>query len=228
MTKCLDANRIPTEWTDANVILLFKKGEKEDLRNYRPISLLSALYKLFTKIITNRITDQLDSNQPAEQAGFRSNYSTNDHLQVVQQIMERCNEYAQPLCMAFIDYEKAFDSVSTSSVLNALISQNINKTYVETLKFIYSNATSTFKLHNNSNKVPIRRGVRQGDTISPKLFTAVLEGIFKNLNWEDKGININGRRSTHLRFADDIIVLPSNQQQLQKMMADLNRASKKV
>ena len=99
--------------------------------------------------------------------------------------------------MAFIDYEKAFDSVSTSSVLNALISQNINKTYVETLKFIYSNATSTFKLHNNSNKVPIRRGVRQGDTISPKLFTAVLEGIFKNLNWEDKGININGRRLTH-------------------------------
>ena len=39
--------------------------------------------------------------------------------------------------MAFIDYEKAFDSVSTSSVLNALISQNINKTYVETLKYIY-------------------------------------------------------------------------------------------
>ena len=65
--------------------------------------------KLYTKIITNRITDQLDSNQPAEQAGFRSNYSTNDHLQVVQQIMERYNEYAQPLCMAFIDYEKAFD-----------------------------------------------------------------------------------------------------------------------
>ena len=96
--------------------------------------------------------------------------------------------------MAFIDYKKAFDSVSTSSVLNALISQNINKTYVETLKFIYSNATSTFKLHNNSNKVPIRKGVRQGDTISPKLFTAVLEDIFRNLNWEDKGININGRR----------------------------------
>ena len=52
LTKCLDANRIQTEWTDANVILLFKKGEKEDLKNYRPISLLSALYKLLTKIIT--------------------------------------------------------------------------------------------------------------------------------------------------------------------------------
>ena len=53
--------------------------------------------------------------------------------------MERCNEYAKPLCMAFIDYVKAFDSVTTSSVLNALISQNNNKKYVETLKFIYSN-----------------------------------------------------------------------------------------
>ena len=151
-TKCLDTNRIPTEWTDANTIFLFKKGEKEDLRNYRPISLLSALYKLFTETISNRITEQRDSNQSAKQTGFRSNYSTNDHLQVVQQIMERCNEYAQPLCMAFI---------------NALISQNIKKTFVETLKFIYSNATSTFKIHNNSDKVPIRRGVCLGDTISP-------------------------------------------------------------
>ena len=85
--------------------------------------------------------------------------------------------------MAFIDYEKAFDSVSTSSALNALISQNINKTCVETLKFIYSNATSTFTVPNNNNKVPIRRGVRIEDTISAKLFTAVLEDIFKYLNW---------------------------------------------
>ena len=84
--------------------------------------------------------------------------------------------------MAFIDYEKAFDSVITSSVLNAVTSQNINKTFVETLKIIYSNTTSTFKLHKNNNKVPIRRGVPQGDTISPKLFKDVLEGIFKNLN----------------------------------------------
>ena len=90
--------------------------------------------------------------------------------------------------MAFIDYEKAFDSVSTTSVIYALISQNINKTYVETLKFVYSNAISTFKRHNNSNKVPIRRGVCLGETISPKLFTAVLEGIFKNhITWVIKG-----------------------------------------
>ena len=66
------------------------------------------------------------------------------------------------------------------------------------------------------------------ETISPKLFTAVLEGILKNLNWEDKGINMNGRRLTHLRFADDIIVISSNQQYVQEMMADLNRAIKKV
>ena len=59
---------------------------------------------------------------------------------------------------------------------------------METLKFSYNTATSNFKLHNNSNKVPMRKRVRQGDTISPKLFTAVLEGIFKNLNWEDKGL----------------------------------------
>ena len=94
-----------------------------------------------------------------------------------------------------------------------------------TLKFIYSNATSTFKHLNNSNIVPRSTPRRHYIT---QIFTALLEGIFENLNWEDKGININGRSLTHLRFADDIIVLSSNQQQLQELMADLNRASKIV
>lgn len=54
--RCLEEGRIPEKWESATVILLFKKGNKSDLNNYRPISLLSQLYKLLTKIITNRLT----------------------------------------------------------------------------------------------------------------------------------------------------------------------------
>ncbi len=48
----------------------------------------------------------------------------------------------------------------------------------------------------------IQRGVRQGDTLSPKLFNAGLEQVFRRLNWENKGIQINGERLNHLRFAE--------------------------
>ncbi|CAG9828320.1 unnamed protein product, partial [Diabrotica balteata] len=78
---CLWNQNIPTKWNNSITVLLHKKGDIADLERYRPISLLNHLYKLYTQIITNRLETQLDFYQPREQAGFRPNYGTNDHLQ---------------------------------------------------------------------------------------------------------------------------------------------------
>ena len=77
-------------------------------------------------------------------------------------------------------------------------------------------------------KNKIGKGVRLGDTYSPKLFTACLEGIFRKLSWESKGINIDGEHLTHLRFADDIVLISNNAEHLQEMLNDLNRESLKA
>ena len=167
-TKCIQEMSIPKAWKNFIMILIHKKGDTKDLKNYRPISLLSVIYKLFTKIIANRINGQLDSNQPREQAGFRSGYSTTDHIHALNQLMEKSIEYNKPLCMAFIDYEKAFDSVKTSAILQALRKQGVEELYVKLFEDIYTDSTATLQLHRNSEKIPIKRGVRQGDTISPK------------------------------------------------------------
>ena len=98
------------EYKVVSFIIINKKGDKQNLNNYRPITLLPNIYKLFTKILTNRLTDTLDENQPREQAGFRSGYSTIDHLHTINQLIEKTLEYNKPLCLAFVDYEKAFDS----------------------------------------------------------------------------------------------------------------------
>ncbi|XP_042858876.1 uncharacterized protein LOC122244992 [Penaeus japonicus] len=71
-------------------------------------------------------------------------------------------------------------------------------------------------------------GVRQGDTSSPKLFTACLEKVFQKLNWDQKGIRIDGEYLNHLRFADDIIILAKNRQELNQMLHELNVESLKV
>ena len=70
----------------ANMVIFFKKGNRKDIKNYRPICLLSNMYKLFTKIITTRLEKKLDENQPREQAGFRSKYSTTDHIHAINQL----------------------------------------------------------------------------------------------------------------------------------------------
>ena len=77
--------------------------------------------------------------------------------------------------MAFVDYEKAFDSVQTQEVLTSLREQGIKDVYIELLKEIYTNSSITVHVHKDSNKINTRRGVRQGDNISPKLFTLALD-----------------------------------------------------
>ena len=226
--KCLELEKIPKAWENAVITLLHKKGDITKLENYRPISLLSTLYKLFMKIIAKRNTRKLDFYQPVEQAGFRSGYSTNDHLQVVRTLIEKCNQYKIGIALAFIDYEKAFDSVETWSILDGLDEARVDSRYTRTIRYVYKNATSCVKLHKSTDKFKIGRGVRQGDTISPKLFTTSLESVFQKLDWNEMGININGKFLNHLRFADDIILIAADLDQLQTMMNQLHQESSKI
>ena len=110
----LNTKQIPDSWHEAKIVILFKKGDPIDIKNYRPISVLSRSYKIFTRLLQTRIERTLDENQPREQAGFRKGYSTTDHLQALNQIIEKSNEYNLPLCRGFIDYEKALTQLNTS------------------------------------------------------------------------------------------------------------------
>ena len=62
--KCLSERRIPTAWKNAKMMIIFKKGNKTDLKSYRPICLLSNIYKVLTKVLMKRLEKTLDENQP--------------------------------------------------------------------------------------------------------------------------------------------------------------------
>ena len=68
----LETTDTPSQWSQSNIILIYKKGDPRDIGNYRPISLLPCLYKLFSSLINQRISTTLDAEQPVEQAGFTS------------------------------------------------------------------------------------------------------------------------------------------------------------
>lgn len=211
------------------VALFFKKGDKTLLKNYRPITLLSHVYKLFSKVLTNRLASRFDAFQPPEQAGFRKGYSTIDHIHTVRQVIQKSEEYNQPLCLAFVDYEKAFETIETWAVLKSLKRCQANWRYVEVLRDLYKTATMSVQIQNYQTRpIQLLRGVRQGDVISPKLFTNALEGVFKTLQWDGMGINVNGEYLSHLRFADDIVIMAESLQDLQKMLSSLNAASRRV
>lgn len=211
------------------VTLLHKKGDITKLANYRPITLLSTLYKLFMKIFEKTNTKKLDFYQPVKQAGFRSGFSTNDHLQVMRTLIEiDYNEYKIGIVFIFIDFEKAFDSVEAWSIFDSLDKCRVDSMYSNTIRYLYENATSCVRLSENTAKFNMGRGVRQGDTITPKLFTSTLESVFKKLDWSRMGININGKYLSHIRFADDIVLMVVDLDQGQVMLQQLNEESSKV
>ncbi len=127
-----------------------------------------------------------------------------------------------------MDYEKAFDSVQTQAILISLQEQGIEDVYIAILKDIYTDSSVTVHLHKESEQIRIKRGVRQGDTISPKLFTATLESIFRRLNWENKGVKIDGEFLSNLRFADGIFLCTETPQQLQQMLQELSHESRRM
>lgn len=226
--KVIHEGVTPDEWKNAIGTLIHKKGDKAKIANYRPICILGHIYKLFTKVVCARLANRLDAAQPVEQAGFRSKFSTIDHIFTMRQLFEKCREYNLSVHVGFVDYEKAFDSVEHWAVFHALKRSNVDDRYVQVIKDIYSKATLQISLHELTDPIKMSRGVRQGDTISPKLFTSALEDMFRTIDWSNKGININGGKLTHLRFADDIAIIATSVEDLQSMLEDLQQASCKI
>ena len=219
---------VPDKLADSLTILLYKKGDVRDITNYRPISLLSSLYKLFTKVMANRMSSVLDEAQTADQAGFRRKFCTTDHIFTVNHVIQNCKEYNIPLYMMFIDYRKAFDSIEYNAVWKSLQDQGVHWQLIRILMDIYGKGKNAILMNGEEVEINIEKGVRQGDTLSPILFTATLRSVFLKLKWEDKGLNINGERLSNLLFADDIVLFAQSKDELVEMARELEKASLKV
>ena len=72
--RCIADGKVASSWKNASVIILHKKGDTADIKNYRPINLLPITYKVFSQILLRRMLDSLEQHQPREQAGFRADF----------------------------------------------------------------------------------------------------------------------------------------------------------
>ncbi|KAK6749714.1 hypothetical protein RB195_001990 [Necator americanus] len=122
-----------------------------------------------------------------------------------------------PLCLTFIDLKKAFDSVETEAVVEALDNEDVLTQYIKVLRELYSNLTTGISPFCKNIIIDVKRGVRQGDTISPKIFTTTLENAMRKLEWDDMGAKVDGQQLHHLRFADDIVLTTPSISQAERM-----------
>ncbi|KAK6755617.1 hypothetical protein RB195_014159 [Necator americanus] len=95
----------------------------------------------------------------------------------MSRVKEVCRENRLPVVLTFVDYEKAFDSAEANAILSVLVDKCVDASYVRTLANCYYRCTTGIQLFHRPLTIPIGKEVRQGDTISPKLFTAALQWI---------------------------------------------------
>ena len=85
----LKAKIIPSDWSLQDTIIIFKKEDRHKIENYRPITLGTTISKIFSKALEKRLKPIIMAQQPIEQAGFRKQYSTMDHLHAINQLIEK-------------------------------------------------------------------------------------------------------------------------------------------
>ena len=108
----------------------------------------------------------------------------------------------------------------------ALRAYGVQEKYINITKETYPEGTVQGRTEKLNVKIKIMKEVRQGDTLSPVMFTAAVEEIFKMINIE-AAININGVRLSTLRYADDIILIAESEEKLKDMQDDLNNEGKR-
>lgn len=184
-----DSGKIPEAWLVGNIIPFYKnKGDTKNPENYRPITILSCMGKLFTSVLNSRLSTFLENylllNE--NQSGFRKGYSTIDSIFVLHILFELLKMRKKKLFCAFIDFAKAFDTVWRSGLWQKLLENFISGKMYDTIVNMYSNIKSRiFDGSVFSEYFPCNVGVRQGESLSPLLFSLYINDLEHFLKEQD-------------------------------------------
>ena len=236
---------IPDVWAVGVISPIYKgKGNRKMSDNYRGITILSCFGKLFTSILNERINIFLNDNDllGVEQSGFRAGHSCIDQVYALHSLIDLYLKNKKRLYCTFIDYKKAFDNVQRNLLWDKLLQSGISGNVLKVIKNMYSKAKSCIKVqqinrnqHINSNKITSdffinNIGVRQGENLSPILFSLFINDLKDFLSNYMKGTELPKTCAEMLNFqdvesfvnlflllyADDTVILSETDKDMQK------------
>ena len=235
---------VPAEWHISLLMPVFKKGDSSNPNNYRGIALMCVCAKLYNRLLLERLRSVLDEHLRNSQNGFRKLRSTAQHVLALRRVFEGIKTTQNAKCVAiFVDFCKAFDSVSWVQIEAILYAYQVPAELVQAIMSIYNGAKAGLYDTNGElleeNTFNLSVGVLQGDTLAPYLFVIVMDFVLRSAMIEECGILIKkktgtksrgdpAKRLTDLDFADDIVILASTIPKAQKLINNLEKAALKV
>ena len=218
----LSSGYFPDKWMDGVLIPVFKKGDTNCARNYRGITLVSCMSKLFTTILNNRIEMFCVTNDKISDAqfGFKRGHSTVDAMFILLSIIQKRLIEKQRLYVCFVDLKRCFDSINRNALWYKLYKTGIQGRLLRVIRDMYSKVRSCVKQCNSfSEYFEYAVGLRQGEVISPILVSLFMEDLELFLQKDvNSGLLIDDIVLIILLFADDMAVIGRSVEELQESL----------
>lgn len=227
-----DPNTIPSEYMKGNTTLIYKGGNPMETVNYRPITCINIITKIYTSILKHKILQQLSLNTEDRQISFCQ--LGNKHLSLGAKegiiankiIQEKQNSLGTKYIEAYYDVKKAFDSVNHVWLLRTLEYYNIPLKIIDNIEHMMNNWKIKPKYDKDSNiqEINMKRGIMQGDSLSPLLFILYIDIVSHQLNEKIKSIEITDTNETetvkahinHFFYVDDLKIIVNEAEEAAK------------
>jgi hypothetical protein len=198
-----------------------KNKDPRLLKNWRPISLLNTDYKIITKVLANRIKKVLPTVINHDQVAYLKNRFIGQNIRTIFDTMGYTKLMDQKGIIAFLDFEKAFDTVNWEVIYDALKLFNVGPEFVRWVQTIYNEPQAC--VTNNGYSSPFfitGRGVRQGCPLSAYLFIMVVELLAHKIRKDEsiKGIKIGNTEIKLVQMADDTTTFIEDQNSLENIL----------
>ena len=204
----LNTGDFPELWVQCVIIPIFKKGDKNDAGNYRGISLVSHVGKLFTSLINTRLLKWSEEHNVLSDAqfGFKPGFGTTDAIFALHSLISNTLRKGKQLYCCFIDYIKAFDSVSHFKLWNKLARCGITGKLLNVIRSMYSKLKSCVRIDGFcSNFFKCNVGLMQGESLSPLLYSFYVNDIEMELiNQGCQSYDLKMLNLYLLMYADDM------------------------
>ena len=174
---------------------IYKKKDRTEISNYRPITLLNTDYKLFTKVLAFQLMDEVGQMIHPNQTGFMPNRTIFNNIRLASTILNYAELTETDGAIISLDQEKAYDKIRHDYLWETLKNFKIPEMFINTVKELYRHAHTKVAINGIlSNPFKVTRGVRQGDPLSCALFNLAIEPLACRIRADDniRGIEIPG------------------------------------
>tara|TARA_B110000046_G_scaffold118207_1_gene125009 strand:+ start:2316 stop:6662 length:4347 start_codon:yes stop_codon:yes gene_type:complete len=215
LTEAIANEKMPDILMEGEISVMYKKKERNDPRNYRPLTMLQNAYKIYTRVIARRMKTMVHTFVDNCQKGFVPDTFIADATMLLQLIEQYINDDDDERkgIMIFCDMEKAFDRVSFTFLRESMKALGFGKYFCNMVGILYDEDNAPRRrIYANGYYGPwfrIQSGVAQGCPLSPLLFLLVGQALKDLLDSENRiqGIEIKGRRYKISQYADDTTLL---------------------